>query len=294
MFVRLAALPRQALDGMLANGHHAPLASSCGRLFDAAAALCGLAWGKQDHEGQAAMAFEAAIDPRGLLEAEDLIYPFAVPRLRGTGMPYVEPLGAWRALLGDLLLGTPTGLIAARFHRGLARAVVSLARKVSGDERRYRTVALSGGCFQNATLFALVHGGLEAAGFEVLGHSRVPCNDGGPVARPGGRGTRRQPGRCRMCLGIPGRIVAIVDAARKLATIDVCGVQRQVSVACMARPDEPLERLVGTWALVHVGFAMSRIDEGGGGADAGDPDHAGRGAARDRRPCGRRQDEIRR
>ncbi len=64
-----------------------------------------------------------------------------------------------------------------------------------------------------------------------------------------------------MCLGIPGRIVAIADPARKLATMEVCGVRREINVACIAPADLPLEALLGTWALVHVGFAMSRIDE---------------------------------
>jgi hydrogenase expression/formation protein HypC len=63
-----------------------------------------------------------------------------------------------------------------------------------------------------------------------------------------------------MCLGIPGCIVAISDPARKLAIIDICGVRREVSVACIARPDEALDLLVGTWSLIHAGFAMSRID----------------------------------
>ncbi len=63
-----------------------------------------------------------------------------------------------------------------------------------------------------------------------------------------------------MCLGIPGQIVAIADATRKLATFDVCGVRREVNVACIAPPDQPLDSLVGVWALIHVGFAMSRID----------------------------------
>lgn len=64
-----------------------------------------------------------------------------------------------------------------------------------------------------------------------------------------------------MCLGIPGRIVAISDPARKLATVEVCGVRREVSVACILPRDGPLDSLVGAWALIHVGFAMSRIDE---------------------------------
>jgi hydrogenase expression/formation protein HypC len=64
-----------------------------------------------------------------------------------------------------------------------------------------------------------------------------------------------------MCLGIPGRIVAIDDAERKLATVDVSGVKRQINVACIVSDDHPVEDCVGDWVLVHVGFAMSRIDE---------------------------------
>jgi len=63
-----------------------------------------------------------------------------------------------------------------------------------------------------------------------------------------------------MCLGIPGQIVEISDPARKLALVDVSGVRRQVNVICI-EGDEPLDALVGAWVLIHVGFAMSRIDE---------------------------------
>ena len=181
VFKRLEAAPRATLNAMMAKGVNTPLSSSCGRLFDAAAALCGLAWEAQAYEGEAAMRFEAAIDPAALDEPEDLAYPFAIPLLGGKGLPYIEPLAAWRALLGDLHLRTPVGVVAARFHRGLARAVVALAARLSGagPDRAYPAVALSGGCFQNATLFTLVHRGLEAQGFSVLSHERVPPNDGG-------------------------------------------------------------------------------------------------------------------
>lgn len=64
-----------------------------------------------------------------------------------------------------------------------------------------------------------------------------------------------------MCLGIPGRIVKIDDDAKRLATVDVGGVKRQVNIACIVSEDRPAERCVGDWVLVHVGFAMSRIDE---------------------------------
>jgi hydrogenase expression/formation protein HypC len=64
-----------------------------------------------------------------------------------------------------------------------------------------------------------------------------------------------------MCLGIPGRIVSIDDAVRKLATVDVSGVRRQVNVACIVNDEHPIASCVGEWVLIHVGFAMSRIDE---------------------------------
>jgi hydrogenase expression/formation protein HypC len=64
-----------------------------------------------------------------------------------------------------------------------------------------------------------------------------------------------------MCLGIPGRIVKIDDATRKLATVDVGGVRRQVNIACIVDEAHPVEACLGDWVLVHVGFAMSRIDE---------------------------------
>jgi hydrogenase expression/formation protein HypC len=64
-----------------------------------------------------------------------------------------------------------------------------------------------------------------------------------------------------MCLGIPGRIVKIDDAARMLATADVSGVRRQINIACVVDDEHPLEACVGDWVLIHVGFAMSRIDE---------------------------------
>lgn len=64
-----------------------------------------------------------------------------------------------------------------------------------------------------------------------------------------------------MCLGIPGRIVAVADAEAMLMTVDVSGVRRSVDVVCVADPDRPLEHLLGAWVLVHVGFAMSVIDE---------------------------------
>jgi hydrogenase expression/formation protein HypC len=62
-----------------------------------------------------------------------------------------------------------------------------------------------------------------------------------------------------MCLGIPGQITQITDEGRQMAMADVSGVRREVSLIPVAT--EPLERLVGQWVLIHVGFAMAVIDE---------------------------------
>jgi hydrogenase expression/formation protein HypC len=63
-----------------------------------------------------------------------------------------------------------------------------------------------------------------------------------------------------MCLGIPGRIVAIIDAADAMAMVEVGGVRRPVNVSFIL-DDRPVEACIGEWVLVHVGFAMSKIDE---------------------------------
>lgn len=62
-----------------------------------------------------------------------------------------------------------------------------------------------------------------------------------------------------MCLGIPGQIIEITDAGRQLAMADISGVRREVNLACVA--NGPLSGLVGKWVLIHVGFAMTVIDE---------------------------------
>jgi hydrogenase expression/formation protein HypC len=64
-----------------------------------------------------------------------------------------------------------------------------------------------------------------------------------------------------MCLGIPGQITEITDIEKKLAIVDVGGVKRQVNIACIVDAQHPVESCIGDWVLVHVGFAMSRVNE---------------------------------
>lgn len=64
-----------------------------------------------------------------------------------------------------------------------------------------------------------------------------------------------------MCLGIPGKIISITDQSRQLGMVDVSGIQREVNLSCIAEDGVSLERYIDEWVLVHVGFAMSIIDE---------------------------------
>lgn len=64
-----------------------------------------------------------------------------------------------------------------------------------------------------------------------------------------------------MCLGIPGRIVEVTDPDKRVAVVDVGGVKRTVNIAFIVNEEHPAASCVGDWVLMHVGFAMSRIDE---------------------------------
>jgi hydrogenase expression/formation protein HypC len=63
-----------------------------------------------------------------------------------------------------------------------------------------------------------------------------------------------------MCLAIPGRVIEVVDPVNQIATVDVVGVRRKINVSLLAEDDgggaEP-----GDWVLIHVGFALSKVDE---------------------------------
>jgi len=64
-----------------------------------------------------------------------------------------------------------------------------------------------------------------------------------------------------MCLGVPGQIVEIVDRDLLLAMADIAGVRRKVNITCIVDEAHPVDACIGDWVLIHVGFAMARIDE---------------------------------
>ena len=178
----LETQPVEIMARMIIRGVQAPPASSCGRLFDAVAAAIGICSEDVQYEGQAAAELEALVDPDCLAnEDEALAYPFAIPLLIGSHLPYVEPLAMWQALLRDLKQATPAPVMAARFHKGLARTIVDMVAKLvrCSEGSIAETVALSGGCFQNRVLLEQVVTRLDQRGFTILTQSQVPANDGG-------------------------------------------------------------------------------------------------------------------
>jgi hydrogenase maturation protein HypF len=174
----LTAKPRAMIDRMLANAMNVPLASSCGRLFDAVAAAAGHCRDKVLFEGQAAMELEDLVDDaaRAIAAARGL-YSFE-RTVSDSGLEMLDPRPMWRALLEDLQAATPVPVISARFHLGLAAAVADMAVQLAAQSQ-LDTIVLTGGCFQNKVLFEACVSRIEDSGLTCLTQSQVPMNDGG-------------------------------------------------------------------------------------------------------------------
>ena len=152
---------------MLSRRLNCPLTSSCGRFFDAAAALCGIRL-FVNYEGQAAIELEQAIEPdeehyEGRLETGR--EPFIIDQF-----PIME------ALIEDVRRGVPVGRIAARFHNGVIQILLEAA-VIAAARTGLNRIALSGGVFQNAYLSERLERDLCRMGLEVYAHIEVPAND---------------------------------------------------------------------------------------------------------------------
>ncbi len=152
------------------KGINAPLTSSMGRLFDAVAAIAGIS-SAVSYEGQAAIALEQALDLNetgsynfDILEADDML------------------IFDWRGLIeqavNDAQKGVNAGVISARFHRAVVNMMLNAA-EINRDITGCKTVALSGGCFQNEFLLTEGIQKLENAGFAVYSNALIPAGDGG-------------------------------------------------------------------------------------------------------------------
>ena len=175
---------------MIERGLNTPLTSSCGRLFDAVAAVV-LGRGTVDYEAQAAIELEGlAVDEllpgSGAAEPKttdrDALYSGYLVQFQGdlnTHEPVrISTAPLWRQLFDDVCAGVAKPRIAARFHSSVALGFV-LAACMARDITGIKQVALSGGCLHNRRLARLLRAGLELEGFEVFQHSQVSPGDGG-------------------------------------------------------------------------------------------------------------------
>jgi hydrogenase maturation protein HypF len=161
---------------MMERKINAPLTSSLGRLFDAAAALI-LGRCEVDYEAQAAIELEGVC-----VDEEDADDGYEVTLVEGDWQKR-EPSrmgmrSLWEELLRDLERGVAPRTVAARFHAGIAKSLIRVtaeARRVSGMD----VVALSGGVMHNRRLSRLLRKGLEAEGFRILQQRIVSPGDGG-------------------------------------------------------------------------------------------------------------------
>jgi hydrogenase maturation protein HypF len=161
----LATIP-PLVEQALRKGINTVKTSSCGRLFDAVAALTGIR-NVANYEGQAAMELEAAA-----ADDFDALYPFDIE----TGL--VDWRETIRHIVHDLRAGVSAAVLSAKFHNSVVASIVEVCRRLRDSDGLNR-VCLTGGSFQNWRLLERSVTALERAGFEVYWHRRVPPNDGG-------------------------------------------------------------------------------------------------------------------
>lgn len=161
-----------AARAMLSSGVGVTRTTSCGRLFDAVAALCGL--GREPtYEAQPAVELEASAHGAGQ------VVPYPVQVTRGDNRLLLDPTLMVRQLLADLREALPVAQVAARFHQGLAHGFCELAAQAAGTLHGVNQVSLAGGCLVNQRLCAGLVQGLTDRGLDPLLPRLVPPNDGG-------------------------------------------------------------------------------------------------------------------
>ena len=166
----LSDTERSLLEAQLERGINTIPTTSMGRLFDAVSAIAGVRQ-RVTYEAQAAIELEALIDA-----TEGGAYAFDIVETNGSLV--LDPAPVLRSIVHDVGAGEAIGVIAARFHRSVAEAIVGTSERVR-SRTGLTTVALSGGVFQNVTLTQITRAALIERNFEVLLHRLVPPNDGG-------------------------------------------------------------------------------------------------------------------
>jgi hydrogenase maturation protein HypF len=157
--------------GMIEGNVNSPRTSSCGRLFDAVAALVGVR-SRVNYEAQAAIELEMAMDERD----DEAGYLMDLKVQNNSRIIDTRP--AFGQILKDLEQGTPVAAISRRFHNALIDVFTRLAGLIRA-ESGLTSVCLSGGTFHNSYLLTGLQTQLEKSGFKVYTHSEVPAGDGG-------------------------------------------------------------------------------------------------------------------
>ncbi len=166
---RLDPVETEIMKKQVNKGLLSPMTSSAGRLFDAVSALIGVR-DEIEFEGQAAIDLEMQSD-----EGKHGVYEFA--------MPHADPLvidtePIIRGIVDDIKANVTAAVIGAKFHDTVAKLIIDVCLALK-ERTEINTVAVSGGVFQNATLYHKVITGLRAKGFKILLHKQLPVNDGG-------------------------------------------------------------------------------------------------------------------
>ena len=169
----LQSKPVGTLQSMVAKGVNAPLASSCGRLFDAVAAALGL------NRERVAFEAEAAINLEKLATGcfNDVSEPYSI-HFEQSSCSVLNWQPMWLEILSDIQAGVAVAHIASRFHHTLIHALTQVALELR-EQHEFDNIALSGGVFQNRLISTHLPIMLESHGFNVLQHRQVPAHDGG-------------------------------------------------------------------------------------------------------------------
>jgi hydrogenase maturation protein HypF len=180
LFPEVSAQQIDLVSTMLTRQIQTVETSSCGRLFDAVAAILGLA-SEVTFEGQAAIALETAAIRAGepLHNSDTNHYPFDIDESATVLDPMIVDLRATiRAIAAEKARDTPPERISVKFHNTLAAAIVETCSRIRKNDGLDR-VCLSGGTFQNLYLLERTIVALRRRGFAVFLHAQVPANDGG-------------------------------------------------------------------------------------------------------------------
>ena len=217
------------------------MTSSCGRLFDGVAALLGLG-DFNSYEGELPSRLQAEAEKA---RPQKKPYPYAIEQ-KG-GMSVLNMLLAVEAMLADKRSRAEK---ARCFHLTLANGLLDMAIHCTGASG-IRTVALSGGVFQNLLLLKMSRNLLQKNGFQVLHHVQVPPNDGGlslGTGSPGGHEIWQ--GVLTMCLAVPMKVIEINN---DMAVVESAGLRREVGIMLLDKVK------LNDWVLIHAGFAISKL-----------------------------------